>query len=421
MSKPMPQPAHAGFYLFLRLRWLAAAAQLLLGAYCIFKLRLSLPWSVLGTVTGYLLTTNFLLWSLRTRFQPFAGTLLPGLLFQDTLMLSLMLYVSGGLQNPFLVVYLLHVVIAALMLSPRQTAGLLLFTGVAMFVLSFSPYPLYSVETLRSGANSNLHIRGVLLAQLGVAAGIGWFVYQLRRDLESTREDLRRRDEQLTRAHQFEALATFASGMAHELATPLGTIALVSAEMDRKACTLCQSASCSEDAKLIRNEVERCKHLLTRLRQTDALDKHLVPESVDIASLPTELSPHLAAQHAARLHWDLVPPSLAPSLPKHGLLQALSILVKNACEADPTHHPVRLRFREENRQLIFSVQDQGEGMDTETQSKLGEPFFTTKQPGFGTGLGLFLVRTFLDQTGGELGVETAPGKGTTIELRIPAS
>lgn len=133
--------------------------------------------------------------------------------------------------------------------------------------------------------------------------------------------------------------------------------------------------------------------------------------------------PHLCFTTSShvKLLTEYVPPTRSPDLPKPGLLQALSILVKNACEADPTEAPVTLRFREENQQLLFSVQDQGPGMDAETRSKLGEPFFTTKQPGFGTGLGLFLVRTFLDQTGGELNVESAPGNGSTFEMRIPAS
>jgi len=410
-----------GFALILRLRWLAAGAQLLLGAYCILKLRLALPWKVLGAVTGYLVVTNLLLWGFRNRFRPLAATLVPSLLFLDTLMLTLMLYVSGGLQNPFLVVYVLHIVISALTLRPQTTGLLLLFTAAAMIVLSFSPYPLYSVETLRSGVNTNLHVRGILLAQLGVGAGIGWFVYQLRRELEQSRVRLMQQEAQLNRARQFEALATFASGMAHELANPLGTIAVVSSEMDRKACTLCHKSECSQDARLIRNEVNRCKAILQRLRQTDAQDKDLPPEPLELQALPEELPPHLAAEHAARIHWEIEESLPRPVLPRLGLLQALSILVKNACEADPAGHPVCVHLRREEGGLFIAVQDQGAGMEPATLEKIGEPFFTTKQPGFGTGLGLFLVRTFLDQAGGDLRVESRAGQGSVFTMRIPLS
>jgi len=409
----------SGFDHLVPLRWLAAGAQLLLGAYCILKLRMALPWNVLAAVTGYLLVTNLLLWVLRGRFRPLSATLVPSLLFLDTLMLTLMLYVSGGLQNPFLVVYVLHIVISSLTLRPQTTGLLLLFTAGAMVVLSFSPYPLYSLETLRSGVNTNLHVRGILLAQLGVGAGIGWFVYQLRRELEQSRARLLQQEAQLNRARQFEALATFASGLAHELATPLGTIAVVSAEMDRKACTLCHKSECSQDARLIRNEVGRCKEILHRLRQTDAQDHNLPLETLELQSLPEELPPHLAAEHAARIRWEIAEGLPRPVLPRLGLLQALSILIKNACEADPAGQPVCVRLRRDDGAFFIAVHDQGEGMEPATLEKIGEPFFTTKQPGFGTGLGLFLVRTFLDQAGGDLRVESRAGQGSVFEMRIP--
>lgn len=412
-------PIATGFSNFLLLRWLAAVAQLVLGAYCILNLRLALPWPVLGVGTGYLLVTNLLLWVLRDRFFVLAGLLVPSLLFLDTLMLTLMLYVSGGLQNPFLVLYILHIVISALILPPGRTGLLLIFTACALVVLSFSPYPLYSLETLRAGVNTNLHVRGILLAQLGVATGIGWFVYRLRRELERSRVRLNHQEAQLTRARHFEALATFASGMAHELATPLGTIAVVSAEMDHKACSLCQKATCSEDARLIRNEVERCKDVLQRLRQTDAQDNQLPPEQLDLVNLPQEIPAHLATDHASRIHWKFEEYLPRPLLPRLGLMQALSILIKNACEADPGGKEVTVCVRREGGGLSLAVIDNGQGMDSAILAKLGEPFFTTKQPGFGTGLGLFLVRTFLDQVGGELKVESKPGQGSCFEMRIP--
>lgn len=412
-------PIETGFSNFLLLRWLAAGAQLLLGAYCILNLRLALPWSMLAVVSGYLLATNLLLWTLRDRFSVLAGTLVPSLLFLDTLMLTLMLYVSGGLQNPFLVLYILHIVISALILPSGLTGLLLVFTAGAMGVLSFSPYPPYSLDTLRAGINTNLHVRGILLAQLGVAAGIGWFVYRLRRELERSRARLDHQEAQLTRARQFEALATFASGMAHELATPLGTIAVVSTEMDHKARSLCRNATCGQDVRLIRNEVERCQEILQRLRQTDAQDQQLPPESIDLLNLPREVPARLAADHANRLQWKFEEDLPHPVLPRLGLMQALSILIKNACEADPDDNPVTVCVCQKDGDLSLSVLDKGQGMDPETLEKIGDPFFTTKQPGFGTGLGLFLVRTFLDQAGGELKVESKPDQGSTFEMKVP--
>jgi two-component system sensor histidine kinase RegB len=100
------------------------------------------------------------------------------------------------------------------------------------------------------------------------------------------------------------------------------------------------------------------------------------------------------------------------------MVQAISSLLKNAFDASGTENRVTLRFAARNGRVRIEVRDRGLGMAADTQRRVGEPFFTTKEPGKGLGLGLFLVRTFAERSGGTL--EFDLNEGTTAILEIPA-
>ncbi|HET9451766.1 MAG TPA: ATP-binding protein, partial [Aggregicoccus sp.] len=106
--------------------------------------------------------------------------------------------------------------------------------------------------------------------------------------------------------------------------------------------------------------------------------------------------------------------------PPRALARVLRGLVKNALQASPPGASVRLRAEREGARLRLVVEDAGAGMSTETLARVGEPFFTTKAPGEGMGLGLFLTRALLEQLGGALELQSQPGEGTRAALVLPA-
>jgi len=107
--------------------------------------------------------------------------------------------------------------------------------------------------------------------------------------------------------------------------------------------------------------------------------------------------------------------------PPRGLTRALRGLLKNALQASPPGAAVILRLRIEGAYVVAEVINQGCGMPGEILSRAGEPFFTTKVPGEGMGLGLFLSQTLAEQLGGGLDLRSTPGSGTTATLRLPKS
>jgi two-component system sensor histidine kinase RegB len=198
-------------------------------------------------------------------------------------------------------------------------------------------------------------------------------------------------------------------------------IAVAARELDLAASAASVPAEIAEDARLIRGQVERCREILDQMSgRADASVAHdaqtLTPARVVDATLDT-FGP--ADRQRVRLTLDpAAPPVRAPL---QAATRALRTLVKNALEASAADAPVHLHVGAEQRQVRFQVIDRGTGMTAATLQHAGEPFFTTKPPGAGFGLGLFLARTFAERWGGHLTITSSPESGTTASLLLPVA
>ena len=197
---------------------------------------------------------------------------------------------------------------------------------------------------------------------------------------------------------RFAAVATLAAGAAHELGSPLGTIAIAAGELARQARALPEQHELAEDAELIREEVGRCRGILDRLQQT-ADDS---PRSVSLAEVEAGLRAKLPP-YSMRLKVQVDPGLAAVFAPPQGLIQSLAVLAKNSFDASAAGEPVTLEIRRSGAHVEFTVRDRGAGLEESARLHAGEPFFTTKPAGQGMGLGLFLVRLFAQRLGGRLG------------------
>ena len=175
-----------------------------------------------------------------------------------------------------------------------------------------------------------------------------------------------------------------------------------------------------EDVQLIRQQVARCRDILQQMA-ADAgqlSGEPFVQQSVEawveaaLAELPEAQRVHRPTGAALR------EPVRGPP---RALAQVLRGLLKNALQASPPGAGVRLTAERLGEQLRVVVEDDGAGMDAQMLARVGEPFFTTKAPGEGMGLGLFLTRALLEQLGGALELQSRPGQGTRVALVLPAS
>lgn len=339
----------------------------------------------------------------------------------DTVALTAQLLLAGGPANPFTVVYLVHVALGALLLDTAWALGLAVATSLG-FAALFVATPIRTVHQFHGGEAMRIHLYGMLGAYVVTAALVGAFVARTARALEARERRLVELQRASERASRLSALSQLAAGAAHELGSPLGTIAVVAREMDRQlaaadVATPASLAALAEDARLLRAEVERCRHILAKMSADagqgtgDTGVAFPIHEAVDACLVDV---PRAAGR--VRVTGDLRSDVAVPRL---ALVQALGVLVQNALDASADDASVDLQVAADATELVVWVEDRGVGMPAAALERLGEPFFSTKPAGSGMGLGLFLVRAFCDGVGGGLTVESGDGAGTRVGLHLP--
>ncbi|HRJ71127.1 MAG TPA: ATP-binding protein [Terrimicrobiaceae bacterium] len=408
-----------GLRWLIRLRWLALAGQGVLFLVGAAALRIDFPLGIVIPCLAITAASNLLVSVRGDRFPETAACAL--LLLLDTLTLTVLLYWLGGAHNPFTAFYVLHITIAALLLPALWT-----WLGVGICAMGYgllfaSPHPIESAAGISCCGSFDFHLQGMLLAMVLVGMCIAFFVGQLKAALARREAELHEARVRAVQNEKFAGLATLAAGVAHELATPLSTIAVISSDLGERACSQCRHSGCLTDAELIRSEVERCRSILEKLGEstTDNIGENA--QAVALGSLPGRLRGFLSEQNFQRLAVDVPSPGIELFVPITTLLQSLAVLVKNACDADESGRPVRLTLTASRGRVTARVEDQGAGMTPEVSARAGEPFFTTKEPGRGMGLGLFLVRMFAERMKGSLVIHSVPSRGSTVCLEFPVT
>lgn len=338
------------------------------------------------------------------------------LMVLDTALHTGVFALSGGPFNPFTALYLVNVVLAALVLTSRARQWLQLISSLIGFAALFlvekvapSTWELPNHQELM-----RLHLTGMWVAFVVAAGFIVYFVQRVMAALEAREQQLTEERRRSSQNEKLAALTTLAAGAAHELATPLGTIAVASQELLRAFAKLDLPSSLRDDAQLVRAQVERCRLILQRM---SARSGELAGEGVTTFSVDSwfdEALHELRERHRVVVHEAH---ALEIAGPRAALAQALRNLVKNALEASSGPVTIDVAMREQH--LRVRVADQGVGLTSQQLSRLGEPFFTTKPVGHGMGLGVFLARTLAEQLGGELTFESNPGRGTTATVVLP--
>lgn len=417
---PLASAPNIGLRWLVRLRWLAISGQLTIVALAVSWLGVALPLAVIAALISLTLLSNglLLLW-LRSR-EPSSRALLLVLLL-DVLTLSGLLLSAGGASNPFSVFYLVHVALGALLLAPRPAWLVMAFTSLSfgsLFVLpshAIDPHAMH----LHHGASS-LHLQGMWLAYTLAAGFVVHFVSRVASALQAREHELFELQQSAVRHEKLASLSTLAAGAAHELGTPLGTIALVAKELERAMQTGIGPPDWVEDARLIRQEVERCRQILQQMAAQAGENSGEMPARVSVQCVEQELS-ELLGPSAQQVAFEREGEFAELVTPKRLLVQVLGNLLRNALDAQAEvgqSAPVRMVTRVQAERAAFEILDRGSGIAAHASGRVGEPFFTTKPVGRGLGLGVFLARSFAHKMGGELSLAARPGGGTVARLSL---
>ena len=396
-----------------RLRWLAVVGQIVAAAVAIAGLKLQLPLTPVVIVVVLTAVSNALV-SIEMRLHHPPRWRMQLVLLLDVASLTALLYYTGGAYNPFSVLYLVHVAMAVTVLGSAWTwvvvamaAGC--YAGLFVWYVPLSGVAEIPPQILRLGHWFPLALVAVLIAV---------FIGRVEHSLRQREHDLVEMRERATKNEQLAALTTLAAGAAHELNTPLGTIAVVAKELEVSAGGPSDAESIKEDARLIRREVDRCREIINRLR-LDIGEDVAQRKPIPVTTLVKHLREGLRAEEAGRLRVLIGSDVETVGAPARALEQALLVLLRNAFDASPADARVTLSIQRREGRLRMEVEDRGTGMSEELLRRAGEPFYTTKEPGQGMGLGLFLVRLVAERCGAEFSLHSKLGEGTRCVLELP--
>ena len=267
------------------------------------------------------------------------------------------------------------------------------------------------------------HLFTMWLSGAAIAELVDHYVSRAGAVLAERQRWLEEARERAARSEHLASLTTLAAGAAHELSTPLATIAVAARELERSAARLSESGAAAgalqDDARLIRTEVDRCTVILDGMSGRAVSGAEITSPALAVSAIAELARARLTGEQQQRLRIDLASDATVIGGAGREMAQALASLLKNAFEASGPSDEVLMRFAQHGSLMRIEVQDRGPGMSGDARRRAGEPFFTTKEPGRGLGLGIFLARTIAERAGGSLSFEG--DRGTTAVLAIPVS
>ncbi len=327
----------------------------------------------------------------------------------DIALLTGLLYLTGGPHNPFGLLYVVQIALATVLVRAKWTWMLVGLAFVSFGILIVAHQPLDFPEQSR--------VVGIWVA-LGVASAfVVHFLLRITAALAARESELAETRNLAARQERLASLATMAAGAAHELSTPLGTVALAAKELER-ALDKQQLGELASDARLIREQVGRCRAILEQMQQGagtvgEGVTACAVGELLDETLVGIRATPTVLREMAE----DVARSTLR--LPPRAVSQALRSLVTNAQDASPANTAVVVSVRRVGKTLAIAIRDRGAGIPADVMARIGEPFFTTKAPGRGMGLGLFLARAVIEGVGGNLRIDSRTDDGTDVLVELP--
>lgn len=408
-----------------RLRWLAIVGQLVAVCAVAFGFGYPLPIAACLLVIALSGTLNVLLWWRSPRATRISDRRAALLLAFDLLQLASLLFLTGGLANPFAVLLLAPVLISATILRLQTTValGVLVCLLISALALWHMPLPWGEGQAPAFPLVYRLGVWAALLVAIGFICTYAWSVAHESRSLANA---LAAAELALEREQHLSELDGMAAAAAHELGTPLGTITVVAKELSRDVDP---NTPLGEDVALIQAQAERCRAILGKLTTLGVSPDNVISTKSLAAILDDLVAPHRA--FSVPIDVQTTGPRPEPLLrATPALSYGVGNLIENA--VDFATSQVRVSGAWDQASVWISIEDDGPGFRADVLAQLGEPYLSVRKPADldgpggiaptargmaadtagGLGLGFFIAQTLLERAGGQVSV--ANGKGTLM-------
>jgi two-component system sensor histidine kinase RegB len=415
------RPRNVRLDTLVRLRWLAILGQF--GAVLVvhFGLEFEVPiWACTAVIAlSALLNVALRIGFRQTQWlEPDRAAWLLGF---DIAELAALLYLTGGLENPFAFLLLGPVLISATALPPRMTLLIGTFAMFCATVLVFFHYdlPWDSEDPLEL---PEIYMVGVWLSILLAIGYIGVYTWQVAEEARQLSDALAATELVLAREQHLSQLDGLAAAAAHELGTPLSTITLVIREIER---ALDPHSPHAEDVKLLREQAQRCREILSKITELPAGDPF---DRMPLSALIEEaVAPHrnFGIAIGVTLPADRAAEPVGARNP--AIRYGLGNLIENA--VDFARQRVEILAAWTDEEVAITISDDGPGFAAEVIDRIGAPYVTHRRPDmrgpdgdepamFGLGLGFFIAKTLLERSGAELSLtnQAPPLHGATVKV-----
>src|SRR5688572_19879905 len=404
----------------LRLRWLAALGQLTAIFIVAHGLEFTFPVIACVAIVGVSTVLNL---ALQIAFNPMQR-LEPGyaaaLLALNIVELAALLFLTGGLQNPFSFLFLGPVLISATVLPIRMTVGLgLLAVACASALVFFHlPLPWDSEDPL---VLPPIYLFGVWLSIVLAIGVTSLYAFQANEEARKLSDALAATELVLTREQHLTQLDGLAAAAAHELGTPLSTIFLISRELEK---TVDGNDPLASDLKTLREQAQRCRDILAKLTQLSSSGAPF--DRMPLSTLIEEVvAPHRDFDVAIRVRLAVAATREPVGARNPAILYGVGNILENAVDFARTTVEVNAWWNADTVEIIIS--DDGPGIAPDMLKRIGEPYLSRRRGDeahrerAGLGLGVFIARTLLERTGAKVSFSnrTFPDHGAVVQIAWP--
>ena len=417
----------------IRLRWFAVTGQLLAVLFVNFGLGFALP---IGMCLLFIALSAWLNVFLRIKFpvrHRLGARLVTALLAYDIWQLSALLYLTGGIENPFTVLLVAPVTVSAATLPPRNTVflGSIALLASALLIVFHKPLPWFAGQIFDL---PTIYKIGAFVGIACCVVFIALYAWRLSKEGRQMSAALAATELVLAREQKLHAIDGLAAAAAHELGTPLGTIVLVAKELERDTPP---GSAMAEDLALLKSQAQRCRDILQTLTRSPSesdplhasltigqlIEEAVTPHRNYGIAITIDAGPYVGGESRDTNAAGILSEPVGERRP--GMIYGVGNLIENAVEFARSKVMVTTRWND--REVTIVIADDGPGIAPDILETLGEPYVTTRArtgaksdaaEATGLGLGFFIAKTLLERSGAVVTMTNlvAPATGAKATL-----